>query len=117
MHIEKEKTLMAVLILATVDRQTREQYDGMLAVLEPALRSAPGFIAHGAGPSPEGWRTFEVWETSADATRFFVTHIHPILPAGLKPRRSMVDLHSFVFTESDTLARAGRFLATKSVPS
>ena len=40
---------MAVLVIADVCGQTAQGYDGMLAVLEPLLEAAPGFIAHGAG--------------------------------------------------------------------
>jgi hypothetical protein len=87
---------MAVLVIAEVQGQTQEKYDGMLAVLEPALRQAKGFIAHGAGPAGGGWRTFEVWESQADATQFFARYIHPNLPAGITPRRTLVELHSLV---------------------
>jgi hypothetical protein len=87
---------MAVLIVAEVAGQTHEKYDRMLAVLGPVLRSAKGFIAHGAGPAGDGWRTFEVWESSADATRFFADYIHPNLPAGVKPKRTVTELHSLI---------------------
>lgn len=85
---------MPVLIIAVVEGQTRERYDQMFAILAPALRSAKGFIAQGAGPSRDGWRTFEVWESEADATRFFAAHIHPNLPAGVRPQRTVVALHN-----------------------
>ncbi len=87
---------MAVLITAEVPGQTQEKYDGMLTALEPLLRVAKGFIAHGAGPVDGGWRTFEVWETAEDATQFFARHIHPNLPAGITPRRTFLQLHSLV---------------------
>lgn len=85
---------MPVLIIAVVEGQTRERYDQMLTVLAPALRSAKGFIAQGAGPSRDGWRTFEVWESEADATRFFAAHVRPNLPAGVRPQRTVVALHN-----------------------
>lgn len=87
---------MAVLIIAEVKGQTQEKYDGMLTVLEPLLRQAPGFIAHGAGPSGDGWRTFEVWDSQADATQFFAAHIHPNLPVGINPARTLVELHRLI---------------------
>jgi hypothetical protein len=88
---------MAVLVIADVCGQTREGYDGMLAVLEPVLQEAPGFIAHGAGPVGSGWwKTFEIWESAADATAFFATHVHPNLPPGVTPRRTYVELHALV---------------------
>jgi hypothetical protein len=87
---------MAVLVTADVPGQTREKYDQMLAVLAPLLRQQKGFIAHGAGPAGDGWRSFEIWETSEDATRFFAAHIHPNLPPGITPRRTLLELHSLV---------------------
>jgi hypothetical protein len=87
---------MAVLVIAEVEGQTREKYDGMLAAMGAALREAKGFIAHGAGPAGAGWRTFEVWETQADATNFFVRHVHPNLPEGITPRRTLIELHNLI---------------------
>ena len=71
---------MAVLITATVPGQTQEGYDEAMKVLRPLLNGAEGFIAHGAGMSPEGWRVFEVWESQEQATAFFAAHIRPNLP-------------------------------------
>jgi len=90
---------MAVLITAEVPGQTQEKYDQMLGVLGPLIRQAKGFIAHGAGPVDGGWRSFEVWETSEDATRFFATYIHPNLPPGITPKRTLLQLHSLVTPE------------------
>jgi hypothetical protein len=93
--VDKE-VAMAVLITADVPGQTQEKYDRMLAVLEPLIRQAKGFIAHGAGPAGDLWRSFEVWETAEDATRFFAAHIHPTLPPGIVPKRTLLQLHSLV---------------------
>lgn len=88
---------MAILVTAEVPGQTQEKYDQMLSVLGPLLRQAKGFIAHGAGPSgDDGWRSFEIWETQEDATQFFAKYIHPNLPEGIKPRRTLLELHSLV---------------------
>ena len=87
---------MAVLITAEVPGQTREGYEGMIAVLGPLIRQARGFIAHGAGPAEGGWRSFEVWESAEEATKFFAEHIQPNLPPGVKPKRTILQLHSLV---------------------
>lgn len=87
---------MAVLVFAEVDGQTQEAYDGMLALIGARLRAAPGFIAHGAGPLGKGWRTFEVWESAEAATAFFTRFVHPNLPTGVRPRRTMVPLHRLI---------------------
>ena len=97
--LERGRTVsavVAVLVTAEVPGQTVEKYDQMLDVLGPLLRQAKGFIAHGSGPSPNGWRSFEIWETREDATQFFAKHIHPNLPEGIKPQRKLMQLHSFV---------------------
>lgn len=91
---------MAVLVIAEVDGQTTEGYDGMLSAIEPALRDARGFIAHGAGPGPRGWRTFEVWDTAEDAAAFFARHVHRHLPDGVRPHRTMVTLHRLIQADS-----------------
>lgn len=87
---------MAVLVTADVPGQTREGYDGMLAVLGDAIRSAKGFIGHYGAPSESGWMCIEIWETADDATRFFAEHVHPNLPPGIKPQRTLRELHSCV---------------------
>ena len=87
---------MAVLITAEVPGQTREGYEGMIAVLGPLIRQARGFIAHGAGPAEGGWRSVEVWESADEATKFFAEHIQPNLPPGVKPKRTILQLHSLL---------------------
>jgi hypothetical protein len=91
---------MAVLVTAEVPGQTKEGYEGMLAVLGPLLKQTKGFIAHGAGPVGDGngWRSFEVWESREDATQFFAKYIHPNLPEGVRPTRSILELHSLIKT-------------------
>ena len=87
---------MPVLITALVPGQTQEGYDGAMVTLRPLLEQAKGFIAHGAGMSPEGWRVFEVWESPALATEFFAKYIHPNLPTGATPKRTYVELHNLM---------------------
>ena len=87
---------MAVLVTADVPGQTQEGYDRMMTVLTPLLREAKGFIAHGAGPAGDSWRVFEIWESQEDATQFFAKYIHPNLPQGVTPKRSLLTLHSLV---------------------
>ena len=87
---------MAILMTADVPGQTQEGYDGLLAALRETLEQAKGFIAHYGAPSDNGWTVMELWETETDAHQFFATYVHPILPAGIKPRRSFVELHSLI---------------------
>jgi hypothetical protein len=95
---------MPVLITALVPGQTPERYDAAMTVLRPALEQTKGFIAHGAGMSPEGWRVFEIWETQQQATEFFAKYVHPNLPPGVTPKRTYLELHSLVVqTQGDRL--------------
>lgn len=79
---------MAVLIAVDVAGQTREGYDGMLAVLAEPLRQAPGFLFHGSYQDEAGgWHVVEVWAQQQDADRFFAAHVAPNLPPGVRPKR------------------------------
>jgi hypothetical protein len=90
---------MAVLITAVVAGQTPEGYDAAMRTLTPLLEQAKGFIAHGAGMSPEGWRVFEVWETQQKAAEFFAKYIHPNLPPGVTPKRTYLELHNLMLQQ------------------
>lgn len=87
---------MQVLVTAEVQDQTPEGYDGMLTVLESALKQPPGFIFHAAHPtggagglSRSGRRsTMRISSSRSTCIR--------ILPPGIKPRRSFQALHSLV---------------------
>jgi hypothetical protein len=87
---------MAVLVTAEVPGQTPEGYDAMLQGLEPLLRSAPGFICHAAYADNGTWRVLEMWESSKAATDFFAKFVHPNLPPGIKPQRTLHSLHACV---------------------
>jgi hypothetical protein len=87
---------MPVLITSDVPGQTPEGYDAAIEQLEAALTSAPGFIAVGAYPSPDGWRVFELWQSSKEAADFFAKHVRPNLPADIQPKRTTRELHSLV---------------------
>lgn len=88
---------MAILILADVANQTQEGYDSVLFAVAPLLKQAPGFVMHAAYPVEGGWKSIEVWESSAAATEFFAKHIAPNLPPGVKPKRTVQELYSLVY--------------------
>lgn len=85
-----------VMIVAEVPSQSRAGYDAMRLALGDVLHRAPGLILHTAHPVEDGWRVVEVWETRRDADRFFVDEVVPRLPAGIRPKRSTVELHDVV---------------------
>jgi hypothetical protein len=87
---------MAVLVTAEVQGQTQQGYDGMFAVLAGILKQEPGFMLHTSYPIEGGWRVVEVWESKADANRFFAKSVAPNLPPGIHPKRSVQELHSIL---------------------
>ncbi|HYV99445.1 MAG TPA: hypothetical protein VE967_18450 [Gemmatimonadaceae bacterium] len=87
---------MAVMVVADVPNQTQQGYDGMLAMLESGIRKAPGFVMHSAHATTDGWRVIEIWESSRHASEYFAQYVHPNLPPGIKPRRTVQELHSLV---------------------
>jgi hypothetical protein len=94
---------MAILIMAEVPNQTREGYEGVLAMVESLLKQAPGFVMHAAYPVEGGWRSIEVWESKAAATDFYAKHIAPNLPPGIKVKRKIQELYSLVRLQAPEL--------------
>jgi quinol monooxygenase YgiN len=87
---------MAVLISTNVKNQTQEGYDSVLSALQEVMKNAPGFVMHCAHPAEGEWKVYEVWQSKAEADRFFATYVAPNLPAGIHPKRSYQQLHSMV---------------------
>jgi hypothetical protein len=89
---------MPVLVTAQVENQTEALYDGMLSLLAAQLKQAEGFVMHSAHRAADSgqWRVLEVWETKAHADKFFAWFVAPNLPPGVRPKRSVVELHSLV---------------------
>ncbi len=88
---------MAVMVTAEVPGQTKEGYDAILDALRDSMRRAKGFIGHYAEMSEAGRCTcVEIWASADDATQFFAVYVHPNLPPGIKPRRTIRELHSCV---------------------
>jgi hypothetical protein len=87
-------------MIGEVSNLTEEIYGGMIEQMKPALRAAPGFIAHSGGPNPAGgWRVVEMWETEEDGQRWFDENVKPQLPPEIVPNRTYYPLHS-AFTAS-----------------
>ena len=87
---------MPVMVTAEVQGQTLQGYEGMLGALGGVIREAPGFLLHTAHPVEGGWRVIEIWESKKAADQFFATTVAPNLPPGIRPKRSMQELHSVV---------------------
>jgi hypothetical protein len=91
---------MAVMVVAQIEGQTRQGYDAMLERLGGALKQADGFIAHAAHPVDGGWRVVELWQSKPQADRFYARSVAPNLPPGIRPKRSVQELHSLLASET-----------------
>jgi quinol monooxygenase YgiN len=86
----------AILVTSEVPGQTAQGYSAVLAALRDGLVQAPGFVLHVAHPDEGCWRLLEVWRSKAEADAFFVQHVAPNLPPGIRPKRHYRVLHSLV---------------------
>jgi hypothetical protein len=86
---------MAALVIADM-KIDLDTYDQISRAISEKMRAAPGFLMHFVGKTPEGWRVFEVWNSSKEANRFFADEIHPNIPPGMAPHRTVVELHNLV---------------------
>ena len=70
---------MAVAILFDIPRARRSQYDAVIRKLQDAGEGAPpGRLYHVAGPTQDGWRIVDVWDSQVHFERFGQT-LMPIL--------------------------------------
>jgi hypothetical protein len=87
---------VAVAMLVESPEGSREAYQEVRRRL--GSRKPAGGVFHIAGPGPNGgWRVVEVWESEAQATRFFSEQFVPALLAagvGLPPRFEVWPVHA-----------------------
>lgn len=76
MQVGSEK---AVAVLVEWEGVTAEQYDEMINRMSVTDVSLPGGLFHVAGPTENGWRVFDVWESPEVAERFSRETLMPIL--------------------------------------
>jgi len=95
---------MAIGVLFEFPGVTQTQYDDVLKRLTggrmlKALSDWPvkGVLAHVAGPTPNGWRVVDVWESEADLQKF-ATVLMPVLQAAGFPNvpPQVFPAHNFV---------------------
>lgn len=84
---------MPVLITSEVKGQTRQGYEGMRSMLADALKQVHGFVLHTAHPVDGGWRIIEAWDSKDHASQFFAKRAAPNLPAGIRPKLAVQELH------------------------
>jgi signal transduction histidine kinase len=69
----------AVAVLVEWEGITAEQYDEMINRMSVADVALPGSLFHVAGPTENGWRVFDVWESPEALDRFTNEIVMPIL--------------------------------------
>ena len=94
---------MPIGIVHEIPGGTQEQYDEVASKLtegrglnSPEDWPVEGLLMHASGPTENGWRVVDVWE-SEDAFRRFGEVLVPLLQeAGLGGEPQPFELHSFV---------------------
>jgi quinol monooxygenase YgiN len=59
--------------------QTQEQYDAAVEQLKLAESLPEGLMFHAAGPTQDGWRVVEVWESQEAADAYFQGSLGQVL--------------------------------------
>ena len=59
--------------------QTQEQYDAAVEQLNLEESLPEGWIFHAAGPTEDGWRVVEVWESQEAADAYFQGRLGQVL--------------------------------------
>jgi quinol monooxygenase YgiN len=66
--------------------QAQEQYDAAVEELNLAESLPEGWIFHAAGPTEDGWRVVEVWESQEAADAYFQGRLRQVLQnVGVSP--------------------------------
>ena len=91
---------MAIGILVETPGGTQEQYDIVLESLDLGGKNPPGQIFHIAGPTDDGWRVVDLWESREDFDRFFEENLREALTAaGMpEPKLSFWPIHNVLMT-------------------
>jgi len=88
---------MAIGLVFNAVGVTQAQYDQVQKELHPDKRPAAGQLFHVAGPTAEGWRVVEVWESQEAATLYFETKLGAALQkAGIAVRPDVFPVHSIM---------------------
>jgi len=70
---------MAVAYLMQFAGVTPEQYDAVMQELNLGSKPPKGALLHMAGPSEDGWRVVDVWESQEIFDAFAATKLGPAL--------------------------------------
>jgi quinol monooxygenase YgiN len=88
---------MAIAMLFNGVGVTQAQYDQVLTELHPDKKTPAGMLFHVAGPTAEGWRVVEVWESQEAADRYFQTKLSAALQkAKIEIRPDVFPVHNLM---------------------
>ena len=87
---------MAVARIFECPGWTAEQYDQLIARMDLGGHSAPGVLFHVAGPTPDGFRAIDVYDSIESADRLAMDSVIPIATSlGLTPPEvTQFDVHN-----------------------
>lgn len=86
---------MAVAMILEWEGVSQAQYDQVLEAMDLGGRAAEGGIFHVAGPSENGWRAVDVWESEEIANAFFAKHAEVFAKAGVpQPKMTVFPVHN-----------------------
>jgi heme-degrading monooxygenase HmoA len=97
MFARKDST-MAIRAQLSYPGVTQENYDSMIPQVEDKLRAAPGFIAHLASATADGFQVTEVWESREALDTWLRETIAPMMAGagGSTPEVQVRPLHHVV---------------------
>jgi hypothetical protein len=84
---------MAIAVIIDFPGGSQEEYDTVVRELGPAgesVAAAPGLLLHGGGPTADGWRVIDFWESQEALDRFTQEQLMPAMQrAGVNRRPSV----------------------------
>ena len=76
---------------------TRQQYEQVKQAVMPNAEMPTGMRYHAAGPSDDGWNVMEIWDSEADARRFFLDSLEKEMKrAGITAQPRLIHLQSLI---------------------
>ncbi|MGH2484604.1 MAG: antibiotic biosynthesis monooxygenase, partial [Ktedonobacterales bacterium] len=70
---------MAIIMRQELLGLTDEQAAAIASVVNERARTAPGFIAHASGPTPDGYQVTEFWESREAFEAFSEAVVGPLM--------------------------------------
>ena len=88
---------MAIALLFEGPGITQSQYDQARQEVSPDNRLPAGALYHVAGPTANGWRVVEVWESQEAIDRFFAEKLGAALArAGIDIQPQLFQVHNIM---------------------